>query len=1814
MSVSPVIIYESSMPLNFYWMTLSENKSFTDKGIYLKILCMSSIFTKSFLILLKAVKAARGGKYVHRELIGTVTDKKGKIRNKWKYFYNQGTLQQELAAWKAEFERKQAKQKRNLFATPADIKGVSNVDKILAEHPNLRTATITPKVRHTIQDVTPEGYGPDELPKQTSVATPQPTSPKVEPVQTVSFDDHIASQNLTPKQLEVSKQVYNTVKDLPESELRVRLDRLSKLPASNGIAGITAINYVLGLTRSEAMLGNQNAAGRHNVESRTIPELNEVLASTSDKDYMANVITQIETNRILPMTIDNLKSAIAALPVKDSSIIEKLVRSMITQNQVNYNKTVIPNPISDKFREEQLKKNNEALSNKFNSLADAMEKTIDSKINSAIGQQRTTARRARIAGGMYEEGQNLKRIQAMLRGMAMAIKNNDLPQELQNIKSRTDLEILYNAARSQSDYYLSPWINTWTAKDALKEVKGLTKEEKNFLERRASSSESSQQLRDENNIRLYESVLAKARKQQVLRSNNKGEQALRIRALGIRGKEQLEKIKEILEGLQHGYTAPDPKAKKIKDLETKLIGQKIPDFFPTPKRVIQDMISRADIQPGMKVLEPSAGKGDIADALKEAGAEVDTIEPVYSLSDILKEKGHNVLDTQDFLEHKEQYDRIVMNPPFGRGADMKHVRHAYDLLKPGGKLVAIMGEGGFFRSDNQSKEFREWLDSVNSDVEKLPEGSFRGVDSFVQTGANTRMVTITKPVENNFETMPDSKPQENNFDTMPETKQEEKSAVPTGVKIESNGNSQVVKSSSVNPDTKEIIYTVENRDGIETKVPESKVKILPVTQTTEVKKVIESAEPSNRMSIEKQLIGKPENVTSIKDDIAEKSKAPIAYIEKEITTLSGIKIKAIDYSSVPINEIQIIDAENILTTPKPSYIPEINERDFEIKSYFLEFVKAPDGNFIVPLNRYVPKVQRALERDAKGNIAYQNKAREQEPKYAIMSLENIVATTEYYRTKKLEEGRDKATKNNIANVEKILTWDQKTREYYKPFNYTRLSESQKKKYSEEAWNKLSETEKLKEVPKMKNPPIYINPIPRLKIGLKEMSMLVSTFHLYNELVDSSYSIPSRAAGYNPKDQVAIDFNSIREDYKQKVEDMKIQKEEDSASYKQALETSFGMSKTKNDLFESHGILVKSQNGKEVNRDQVKDISEAMNLVYSVFGDKKQLSQSANLKISHSGEKYIFASKALGMYVRSMGTIAISNKDSKVSKGFTLAHEFAHFMDNWLGKKNKRNFASDDYNSVAGKIAKTFREKMENLDIATGYHKRTCECFARALEQYFAIKTGNDSEYSNQKYYIKDTKYFEETFSPMIEKFLSENEHLLKAFPLFTERKSNILTLLKGKKAQEGEVRTWGNNKQYKKVGGKWQPVNEGKKKAEPKQKKEKKKGSAESNTGFSMKPFAEIKRIAQYTKEADFDKEKIEQYKNSIAEHGYDPAFPMVIDKDKKTGAYNVVAGNHRYKAVEALINEGKLPKDFEIPTVMREFEDENARLAYQVRENQRRDPLPTDEANAYKKMADNGWDAARIAKELGQPVGKITKRLALSNLSPDLFNLVSKKGIPVGIAEAIGLGSVEEESGKPNHTIQLKAYQFYRDNKGKGYGAGEVLSFIRELKSNASQKFFENDGKSDTEKEALRNVGSEEKAKRNVKMLDNTFKTMQKALSNLMGDSVGQINPKLAKELSASIVAAQGESEFSNKMKMLDTVIQDMTIMKEAFLKSFKGIKDDSTMGMMFASAINSMIHEVNKHTKAIETAKGINKMLSLAYKAKYKLHDQSVKARLAA
>lgn len=88
------------------------------------------------------------------------------------------------------------------------------------------------------------------------------------------------------------------------------------------------------------------------------------------------------------------------------------------------------------------------------------------------------------------------------------------------------------------------------------------------------------------------------------------------------------------------------------------------------------------------------------------------------------------------------YDRIIMNPP----CDAEHVQHAYSLLKPGGRLVAIMGEGVFYGQDKKAVAFREWLDEVGGTSEKLEEGTFLDPSLPVNTATNARLVVIDRPL------------------------------------------------------------------------------------------------------------------------------------------------------------------------------------------------------------------------------------------------------------------------------------------------------------------------------------------------------------------------------------------------------------------------------------------------------------------------------------------------------------------------------------------------------------------------------------------------------------------------------------------------------------------------------------------------------------------------------------------------------------------------------------------------------------------------------------------------------------------------------------------------------------------------------------------------------------------------------------------------------------------------------------------------------------------------------------------------------------
>lgn len=160
------------------------------------------------------------------------------------------------------------------------------------------------------------------------------------------------------------------------------------------------------------------------------------------------------------------------------------------------------------------------------------------------------------------------------------------------------------------------------------------------------------------------------------------------------------------------------------------------NYFPSPPEVVASLIELAQIEPGMNVLEPSAGKGAIAYACADAGAKVDCYELMEANFAALSGDGRlGSVRHMDFLSQAPEasYHRVVMNPPFARQHDIKHVLHALKFLKPGGLLVSVMASSLTFRDNKLTQDFRDLIRERGGDIEALPEGSFKSSGTMVRT-------------------------------------------------------------------------------------------------------------------------------------------------------------------------------------------------------------------------------------------------------------------------------------------------------------------------------------------------------------------------------------------------------------------------------------------------------------------------------------------------------------------------------------------------------------------------------------------------------------------------------------------------------------------------------------------------------------------------------------------------------------------------------------------------------------------------------------------------------------------------------------------------------------------------------------------------------------------------------------------------------------------------------------------------------------------------------------------------------------------------
>ena len=154
------------------------------------------------------------------------------------------------------------------------------------------------------------------------------------------------------------------------------------------------------------------------------------------------------------------------------------------------------------------------------------------------------------------------------------------------------------------------------------------------------------------------------------------------------------------------------------------------NLFQTPPELASRVVRLCGILTG-RVLEPSAGLGRLYKAIRNRNADVavtlveQSAECCGELYRQMEDDAATTLVQGDFLamnaERLGLFDRIVMNPPFKMGRDIKHIVHAAGLLKPGGRLVAICAAG-----PRQRKRF--------PDLQELSAGSFKGEGTNVNAG------------------------------------------------------------------------------------------------------------------------------------------------------------------------------------------------------------------------------------------------------------------------------------------------------------------------------------------------------------------------------------------------------------------------------------------------------------------------------------------------------------------------------------------------------------------------------------------------------------------------------------------------------------------------------------------------------------------------------------------------------------------------------------------------------------------------------------------------------------------------------------------------------------------------------------------------------------------------------------------------------------------------------------------------------------------------------------------------------------------------
>ena len=186
-------------------------------------------------------------------------------------------------------------------------------------------------------------------------------------------------------------------------------------------------------------------------------------------------------------------------------------------------------------------------------------------------------------------------------------------------------------------------------------------------------------------------------------------------------------------------------------------------FYPTPEALAEKLLRGVDWRKVESILEPSAGKGDLArycagqiyysryhrhahdswtwdEALKNA--DIDCIEIDPALRNTLEGNGFRVVH-DDFLTYETQkrYHLVVMNPPFDDGA--AHLLKALELMQRGGIICCILNAETLRNSYTvQRQELAAKLKGYGAEIEFV-SGAF--TDAERRTDVDVALIRVNIP-------------------------------------------------------------------------------------------------------------------------------------------------------------------------------------------------------------------------------------------------------------------------------------------------------------------------------------------------------------------------------------------------------------------------------------------------------------------------------------------------------------------------------------------------------------------------------------------------------------------------------------------------------------------------------------------------------------------------------------------------------------------------------------------------------------------------------------------------------------------------------------------------------------------------------------------------------------------------------------------------------------------------------------------------------------------------------------------------------------